>query len=279
VLLYYITDRTQFPGPEHRRRERLLEKMAEAARAGVDYIQLREKDLPARELELLARDAVRICRETGNEKRETKLLVNSRSDIALASGADGVHLPTDDVLASDARAIWSAVLTRNLKLEAPCGREAERSEAGRPQEPAPSEVEGKSGAERGSCVIAVSCHSLDEVRLAEAHGADFAVFGPIFEKRGTSLSVGLDALRAACHRSARGDRKTEAVEFGTMPVLAIGGITVENARACFEAGAAGIAAIRLFQQHDISSLVEEFRQIDDGVARAPAPAKSVPDLG
>ncbi len=273
MLLYYITDRTQFPGPEHRRRERLLQKIAEAARAGVDYVQLREKDLPARELESLARDAVRICRETGNVKRETKLLINSRSDIALATGSDGVHLPADDIPASDARAIWSAVLARNAKLEALCGREAERSEAASPQEPAPSEVEGKSRAKRGNCIVAVSCHSIDEVRLAEAHGVDFAVFGPVFGKRGTSLSVGLDALQAACHRSARGDRKTEAVEFGTMPVLAIGGVTLENAPACLEAGAAGIAAIRLFQQHDISTVVGELGEIEKDVARAPAPAK------
>jgi thiamine-phosphate pyrophosphorylase len=44
-LLYYITDRTAFPGDEATRRHRLLEKIAEAARHGVDYIQLREKDL------------------------------------------------------------------------------------------------------------------------------------------------------------------------------------------------------------------------------------------
>ena len=57
-LLYYITDRTAFAGDEPTRRRRLLEKISEAARAGVDYIQLREKDLPARELESLAREAV-----------------------------------------------------------------------------------------------------------------------------------------------------------------------------------------------------------------------------
>ena len=59
-LLYYITDRTAFPGDEPSRRRRLLEKISEAARAGVDYIQLREKDLPTRDLESLAREAVRI---------------------------------------------------------------------------------------------------------------------------------------------------------------------------------------------------------------------------
>jgi len=206
VLLYYITDRKQFPGPEPRRRELLLARIAEAARAGVDYIQLREKDLSTRELESLAREAVGMVRETGNVKRETHLLINSRSDVALATGADGVHLPSDDIPASDARTVWSS---RNV-------------------------------------IIAVSCHTAAEVRLAESQGADFAVFGPVFEKVGTSLSTGLDALRGAC--------------LGHMPVLAIGGVTLENARACAAAGAAGIAAIRLFQQNDITTLVGQLKK-------------------
>jgi len=245
VLLYYITDRKQFPGPEPRRRELLLAKISEAARAGVDYIQLREKDLPARELELLARQAVRLCRETRNQKRETRLLINARSDLALATGADGVHLPSNDITASEARAICSSVLARNVKLEALCGREAERSEAGSPQP--------KSRAKRGSpetsrtCIIAVSCHTPDEVHLAETEGADFAVFGPVFEKVGTSLRVGLAGLRAAC-------------QVGRLPVLAIGGITLHKAAACIEVGATGVAAIRLFQENDVREIVGKLRR-------------------
>ncbi len=218
MLLYYITDRKQFPGPEPRRRELLLAKISEAARAGVDYIQLREKDLPARELQALAQQAVRICRETRNQKRETRLLINSRSDVALATGADGVHLPSGDISASDAQAISSSARTRNSKLET------------------------------RNFVVAVSCHTAEEVRLAETQGADFAVFGPVFEKVGTSLSVGLDALRAACH-------------LGHMPVLAIGGITLENAGACLQAGAAGIAAIRLFQENAVGEIVAKLRPL------------------
>ena len=214
MLFYYITDRKQFPGPEPRRRELLLAKIAEAAGAGADYIQLREKDLPARELESLARDAVRIVREAENVKRETRLLINSRCDIALTTGADGIHLPSDDIFASDARAIWLSPHARNSKLET------------------------------RSLVIAVSCHTAEEIRLAETQGADFAVFGPVFEKVGTSLRVGLDALGAAC-------------QVGHMPVLAIGGVTLENARACVEAGAAGITAIRLFQENNIFKVAQE----------------------
>ncbi|MFZ3212567.1 MAG: thiamine phosphate synthase [Terriglobales bacterium] len=218
MLLYYITDRKQFPGPEPRRRELLLARIAEAARAGVDHIQLREKDLPARELESLAHEAVRVIRKTRNAERETRLLINSRSDVALAIGADGVQLPSNDIPASDARAFWSSALARNSKLET------------------------------RNFVIAVSCHTTEEVRLAEAEGADFAVFGPVFEKVGTSRSVGLGALHDAC--------------LGHMPVLAIGGITLENARACVEAGAAGIAAIRLFQENDIASVVKKLRKAE-----------------
>ena len=61
-LLYYITDRTQFAGDEPSRRSALLAKIADAASAGVDYIQLREKDVSTRELESLARDAVHAIR-------------------------------------------------------------------------------------------------------------------------------------------------------------------------------------------------------------------------
>ena len=65
-LLYYITDRTAFASDEPTRCRRLLEKVKEAARAGVDYIQLRERNLSTRELECLAREAVHIVREATN---------------------------------------------------------------------------------------------------------------------------------------------------------------------------------------------------------------------
>ena len=110
-LLYYISDRRQFPGDESSRRSALLAKIAEAAHAGVDYVQLREKDLSARELELLAGEAVRVIREeqrpaNSEPRTATRLLINSRVDIALASGADGVHLRSDDIAPADVREIW-----------------------------------------------------------------------------------------------------------------------------------------------------------------------------
>jgi thiamine-phosphate pyrophosphorylase len=229
MLLYYITDRTQFPGSPARQRDQLLAKIAEAARAGVDFIQLREKDLPARDLDIFAREAVKVLLETRNPKLETRLLINSRTDVALAAGADGVHLPADDISPADARAIWASASSRKPKRET------------------------------RSCLVAVSCHTLAELRLAESHGADFAVFGPVFQKLGTTRSLGLDALRSAIQRAAPAAPKTESVPFGHMPLLAIGGITVENARSCIEAGAAGVAAIRLFQQNPVEEIVEKLR--------------------
>jgi len=92
-------DRTQFRGDEPTRRRLLLAKIAEAASADVDYIQLREKDQSTRDLQSLAENSVRAIREarTANAQQRTALLINSRTDVALAVGADGVHLRSNDV--------------------------------------------------------------------------------------------------------------------------------------------------------------------------------------
>jgi thiamine-phosphate pyrophosphorylase len=224
MLLYYITDRWQFPGNESLRCARLLAKIGEAARAGVDYIQLRERDLTARDLEDLARRAMDIVREANlqdNARRgRTRLLINSRIDIALAVGAGGVHLRSNEISAGEARSIWAKAIS----------------------------------AKAGTCdsIFAVSCHTCDEVRLAQAHGANFAVFAPVFEKAVTQTAgAGLEALREACRYAG-----------GGMPILALGGITLQNARPCLEAGAAGIAGIRLFQEYDMEETVQELRSIE-----------------
>ncbi len=86
-------------------------------------------------------------------------------------------------------------------------------------------------------LIGVSCHTLDEVRAAEREGADYVFFGPVFApiSKASDLNPrGLGALGEAA-RSVK------------IPVLALGGITFENAEACMDAGAAGIAAISLFE--------------------------------
>src|SRR5215467_3647771 len=99
--LYYITDRRQFPGEAREQERLLLAKIAECAAAGVDYIQLREMELCTRALEELAHQARAALGGTG-----TRLLINSRTDIALACGAHGVHLPGNDLQASEVRTIF-----------------------------------------------------------------------------------------------------------------------------------------------------------------------------
>jgi len=213
LLLYYITARKQFLGNVPERRERLLEKIAEAARHGIDYIQLREKDVSGRELECLAREAAQMIRTSGSK---TQLLINSRTDIALAVGADGVHLRSSDISPNDVRKIWR---------EANGGKDP---------------------------VIAVSCHTEAEVIGAKQSGADFVVFGPVFEKSELAeIHVaglqGLQGLRSACRHD--------------IPVLALGGVTLTKAQSCIEAGAAGIAGIRLFQKNEIEEMVKKPRDV------------------
>jgi thiamine-phosphate pyrophosphorylase len=226
LILYYITARQLFPGDEQQRRELLLAKVAEAAHAGIDFIQLREKDLSGKELESLSRAAVAIIGDARRNGSSTRLLINSRSDVALACHADGVHLTSTDVSSGDVRAVWMR----------------SRPEA-RP-------------------VIGVSCHSAADVRMAESQGADFAVFAPVFGKRETGApGVGLDLLAAACGQIPT-VKLTEAPPASkAFPVLALGGVTFENAAACVRAGAAGIAGIRIFQEHVIEDIEKRLRTL------------------
>lgn len=221
MLLYYITDRRSFGGTEAEQRNAVLRRIAEAARAGVDYVQLREKDLSPRELESLAREALCAVRDNSDSSR---LLINGRTDIALACDADGVHLPGGEIAASEVRALWMKCSDRPP-------------------------------------VIGVSAHSAAEVRYAHAHGTDFTVFAPIFEKVQTSTKgVGLDALRECC-ATPIATANTEQGYSGSFAVLALGGVTLANAPACLEAGASGVAGIRLFQMGDVAQTVRQLREL------------------
>ena len=188
----------------------LLGAIRRAIAAGVDWVQVREKDLPARDLTALVRKAVAAAGGSA-----TRILVNDRLDVALAAAAAGVHLGEESL---------------------PVDRVAQWCRAGN----APA-----------GFVVGASCHSLAAAVEAERAGADYVFFGPVFEtpaKLKSGPPQGLERLREVCRAVG-------------VPVLAIGGVTLDNASACLAAGATGIAAIRLFQESaDISSIVAELRR-------------------
>jgi thiamine-phosphate pyrophosphorylase len=211
MLRYAITDRLRFAGNENARQAALLEQAARLASDGVDFLQLREKDLPVAALADIARSLLAIIRSDRDEP-QLKLLINSRADIAVATRADGVHLTSspDALTPSQIRTLYAAAAL-----------------------PDP--------------IISVSFHSLAEIDRIEASAPEdrptHILFGPVFEKviaedslrtRKVTEGTGLDLLRTACAAAA------------PISVLALGGITEENAPDCLAAGAAGIAAIRLF---------------------------------
>src|SRR5213594_4962362 len=175
MIRYYVTDRRQGD---------VVAFAYRAVREGVDMIQVREKDLPAKELFKLV---IKI-RDLAAGSR-TRVLVNDRLDVALAAGVDGVHLPSNGLPAERVRPL--------VKL------------------------------------LGISTHTLDEAIHAERAGADFVVFGPVFDTPG-KRPVGLQPLRTVASQLK-------------IPVLAIGGVNEENSKEILDTGAAGIAGIRLFQ--------------------------------
>ena len=234
-LLCYVTDRSLFaaePAPAHKV---LLKKIAAAALAGVDWIQIRERDLSGKESSTLAREAMKLARDRAGQEgpgtepsarvspgvvaspskaTRARILVNDRLDIALAAHSGGVHLGEQSLPPQEALRLRKAL-------------------------------------DRKDFLIGVSCHSLEAAKQAERGGADYLFFGPVFatpSKAAYGAPQGLDRLREVCR----------AV---TLPVLAIGGITPEKVAPCLSAGACGIAAIRLFQDTpDLPAVVQALKK-------------------
>jgi thiamine-phosphate pyrophosphorylase len=198
-IVYLITDRRLVRRPTTTPElTALIDFIERAIAAGIDMIQIRERDLSARQL----------CSVIGSAGESANILVNDRADVA-ASSAAGVHLTTRSMPVDVVRAAFGSQI-----------------------------------------LMGASTHTIDEVEAAEAGGADFVVFGPVFEtpsKLEYGAPVGLDALAQVATRSR-------------IPVLALGGVNLSNYKRALDAGAAGVAGISMFiEAMDLPALVAEIK--------------------
>ena len=220
-MLCYVTDRHALgiANPANSL-PALVQKIEDVVAAGIDWVQIREKDLQARELASLTRQALGIAAKySAKRSPPIRVLVNDRLDVAIAERANGVHLGETSLPVGEAkRLVESAVLKHAIDP---------------------------------SFLIGASCHSLEAAQAAEHDGANYVFFGPIFttpSKERFGSPQGLERLAQVC-RTVK------------MPVLAIGGITATSASGCLQSGAAGIAAIRLFQDVTVfADNIDKLRQ-------------------
>ncbi len=224
-IVCYVTDRKSLGSDNVAAAQNagVVSKIERAITAGVDWVQIRERDLSARDLLFLACRAVRTAAEA--RPADVRVIINDRADVALAAGAAGVHLGEESL-------------------------------------PAPEVVRWcRAGQAPPNWLIGVSCHRLERAREAESAGANYIFFGPVFDtpsKRHFGPPQGVGKLAEVC----------QAIE---IPVLAIGGVDGRNAEDCLRAGAAGVAAIRLFQQpgalEELARTIETLHSVNGGEVR------------
>ena len=184
-VLCLITDRRRYGSVRD-----LVGRVAAAARAGVDLVQVRERDLDGGALTDLVERLVDAVHQT-----KTRVLVNDRLDVALAAGAHGVHLRGDSMPAHRVRTI------------APPG-----------------------------FLVGRSVHDSGEAAAVTREGGlDYLIFGTVFRtaSKPGGAAAGVNALAGA-------------VAATPLPVLAVGGITIDGLTQVARAGAMGYAAIGLF---------------------------------
>jgi thiamine-phosphate pyrophosphorylase len=205
--IYPITDRT-ISGLSH------SDQVKQLIDGGATLIQLREKTLSPRDFLQDAREALSIAHGAG-----VKLIINDRVDIALATGADGVHLGQTDMPVEAARRLLG-----------------------------------------GRAIIGYSTHNLNQVEEAVRLPIDYLAFGPIFPtatKQDPDPIVGLDLLADVKKR------------VGSMPLIAIGGITNERAATVLARGADSVAVI--------SALFDRAKSIAENLKNLQRLAENSPD--
>ncbi len=209
-IIYLITDGTLSNESANSQKgfTQTIELILSAVSAKISLIQIREKNLSAKSLFELTKQASQITKNT-----ETLLLVNDRADVALAANADGVHLTSNSM---------RPLIIRKTFPE--------------------------------NFIVGVSTHSVQEAKQAKAEGAHFALFGHVFDtpsKREYGLPAGLAKLKEV----------SETLK--PFPVIAIGGITLENTVEIFQHGAIGIAAIRMLNDAEsLEKIVQSVRKLE-----------------
>jgi thiamine-phosphate pyrophosphorylase len=198
--VYLITDRRAAGGRS------LLDVVRAAIRGGASVVQLREKTGTTREIIELGRALHEITWPAG-----IPLIVNDRLDIALAIGAEGVHLGHDDM---------PVALARHL-----IGQEG---------------------------IVGASPETLEEGCQMEHDGADYLGVGDVYgtpSKPDAGTPIGIAGL-------------SEVIHAVSIPVVAIGGITLDNARAVIETGAAGVAVISaIMSAPDPAAVARRLREV------------------
>ena len=205
--VYPITD-TNLSGLSH------AEQIDRLVAGGATLIQLRDKQAAPRDFYRQAEAALQIAR-----KHDVRLIINDRVDVALALGADGVHLGQTDMPVEAARRLLGERV-----------------------------------------IVGISTHNLEQAKLAANMPVDYVAFGPIFKtstKENPDPIAGLEALRGV------------RTIVGSLPVVAIGGITLANAGEAWKAGADAVSSIAALVS-DASRIPENMRQML---------AKSRPDIG
>jgi thiamine-phosphate pyrophosphorylase len=168
MIRYAITSRALYPGSEQEKQAAVLAEASRWIADRIDFIQLREKDLPAASLTAIARKLLQAINLAASP---TRLLINSRPDIALATNAHGVHLSSspDELSPTQVRDLYTTA-----------------------KQPAP--------------YITTSCHTLEDVQRARTENVNAILFAPVFEKplpdQQPLPGQGLDQLRAACLAAA-----------------------------------------------------------------------------
>ena len=198
LLLYAVTDRSWLNG------RTLRSQVEEALDGGATFLQLREKNLDDAHFLEEARELQALCRERG-----VPFIVNDNVDVALAMGADGIHVGQHDMEAGDVRRLL--------------------------------------GPDR---ILGVSAQTVEQALLAQERGADYLGVGALFPtgSKDDADDVSFEELRAIC----------EAV---TIPVVAIGGISLSNVKKLAGSGICGIAVISaIFAQKDIRLAAEQLRK-------------------